>query len=49
MTRATIELLMPIKGHVITKTADNDREFTFYSEIAEALDMKVCITYSYNS
>lgn len=49
VTKATIELLMPYRAHVLTITADNGREFAHHQEIAEALDTQVYFAHPYRS
>ena len=41
VTAATIALLLPLKDHVRTITADNGKEFAYHEEVTEALDAPV--------
>jgi len=38
VTDATIELLAPFKGRVLTITADNGKEFAYHKEVSKGLD-----------
>lgn len=49
VTKATIELLMPHKEHVLTITADNGKEFAGSETITKALEADVYFTHPYSS
>lgn len=49
VTKATIDLLMPYKEHVLTITADNGREFANHEEIGKALNADIYFAHPYSS
>ncbi len=49
VTDATIELLRPFKGAVLTITADNGKEFAYHEKMTEALGAKVYFADPYSS
>ena len=49
MAEATINFLMPYKGHVHTITADNGREFANHEAISEALETEFYFAHLYSS
>lgn len=49
VTDATIELLMPFKGAVLTITADNGKEFAYHGQMTGALGAQVYFADPYSS
>ena len=49
VTRATIEMLLPLKDCVHTITADNGREFAGHEQIGAALDADIYFAHPYSS
>jgi IS30 family transposase len=49
VTKATLELMKPIKAHVLTITSDNGKEFAFHKEIAQALESDFYFAHPYRS
>ena len=49
VTAATIALLTPLKGAVLTITADNGKEFTYHEKMTEALEAQVYFADPYSS
>lgn len=49
VSKATIDLLMPIAGWVHTITADNGKEFAHHQKIAKALKVDVYFAHPYSS
>jgi len=49
VTKATIELLQPLKELTLTITADNGKEFAYHKQIASALDTSVYFCDPYSS
>ena len=49
VTKATIELMQPIKNHTHTITSDNGKEFSYHKEISKALDTGFYFAHPYRS
>lgn len=49
VTRATIELMQPIKQHTHTITSDNGKEFSYHKEISQALETGFYFAHPYRS
>jgi len=47
--QATLDLLKPIKEHVLTITSDNGKEFAYHSEITRVLDIGFYFAHPYRS
>ena len=49
VTKATLELLRPIKQHTLTITSDNGKEFAYHKEISKALETEFYFAHPYRS
>jgi len=49
VTKATIELMQPIKSHTHTITSDNGKEFSYHKEISQALETGFYFAHPYRS
>jgi transposase, IS30 family len=49
VTKATLELMRPIKQHTLTITSDNGKEFAYHKKIATALETDFYFAHPYRS
>lgn len=49
VTKATLELMKPIKQHTLTITSDNGKEFAYHKQISEALETDFYFAHPYRS
>lgn len=49
VTKALIDLMLPIKEHIHTVTSDNGKEFSFHKDVSEALDCGFYFCHPYRS
>ena len=49
VTKATLELMKPIKQHTLTITSDNGKEFAYHKQISKALETDFYFAHPYRS
>jgi len=49
VTKATLELMQPIKTHTLTITSDNGKEFAYHKQISKALETNFYFAHPYRS